>query len=204
MMKGLSQLPEENAEEMRATQMELLAQLPAESRRAIMATMDDLVLGRANGGSQRNSAGGAPNPGVRMPQIPMSTFLELATRAFPQTLMEAKARKAKVLGAGYLYHFVNGATYGMAFTLIFGRGSWALAIAWGIFVWAVMMVSMPRMMPMIKFPFPRFLVVPLIAHIAMAIPIGFFAINFVTPDAHASSLVGGLGLDWLMKALGLG
>ncbi len=167
-----------------------------------MATMDELVLARADGGSPQDPPRGNGR-GANVPKIAMGTFFDLANEAFPQTISEGKVSRARVLTVGYLYHFINGATYGMAFTMIFGRGSWALAIAWGVFVWAVMMISMPRMMPMVKLPFPRFVGVPLLAHLAMAIPIGFFATTFVAADAHASSLIGGLGLDWLIKALGL-
>lgn len=203
-MKGLSHLPEEEAQAMRSTQVELLAQLPGEFRKAILATMDEITLGMAKGGPPRESMPRVASPRARMPQIPMGMFFDLAAEAFPETLSEERVSRARVLSAGYLWHFVNGASYGMAFTLLFGHGSWALALAWGLFVWAVMMISMPRMMPMVKFPFPRFLLVPFVAHIAMALAIGYFAITFVTPGGHASSLVGGLGLEWLVRALGLG
>jgi len=82
----------------------------------------------------------------------------------------------------------------MAYTLLFGSGSWLLAFAWCTFVWLVMMVGMPKMMPMIHLPYPKFMIVPLLAHWAMAIPIGYFALNFVDPAVSASSLFEGLHL----------
>ncbi len=60
-----------------------------------------------------------------------------------------------------------------------------------------------QMMPMIKFPYPRFLLVPFFAHIAMAIPIGFFALTFVTPAVHLESFIVGTGLDEVLRLLGL-
>ena len=84
----------------------------------------------------------------------------------------------------------------------FGRGSWALAFGWGIFIWLVMNVSMPRMMTVIRFP-RTFPVVPLLAHLAMAVPIGYFALTFVSPSASEASLISRLGLEGLLRALGL-
>lgn len=91
---------------------------------------------------------------------------------------------------GYLWHAINGATYGIAYTLLFGSGSWLLAFGWGTFVWSVMMASMPKMMPMVKLSYPKFMVIPLIAHLAMAMPISYFALSYVTPGASATSLLG--------------
>jgi hypothetical protein len=88
-----------------------------------------------------------------------------------------------VILVGYLWHFINGATYGMAYTLLFGRGSWPLVFAWGTLVWLVMMVGMPKMMPMIRLPYPRFTIVPLLAHWTMAVAIGYFALNFIPSTA---------------------
>ncbi len=52
-----------------------------------------------------------------------------------------------------------------------------MALAWGLFIWAGMMVAMPIMMPAIRFPMPGFLVVPFVAHVVMAGPIGYFALE---------------------------
>lgn len=198
MSEGLSRLPEEKRMRMRRLQMEILASVSEDARRNIMATMD--TLGGSPTGTVDNVGGMG---GLTVPQIPMSVFRSLENRARSETLKESNVSPRKLGTAGYVWHFVNGATYAIAFTLLFGHGSWALAILWGVFVWAVMMITMPKMMPMIKFPYPKFLLVPLIAHIAMAIPIGFFALTFVSPAAHLESFVAGTGLDELLRFLGL-
>lgn len=92
---------------------------------------------------------------------------------------EARVSMSSMILVGYLWHFINGAMYGIAYTLFFGTGSWPLAFAWGTFVWLVMMVDMPKMMPMIKLPYPRFTIVPLPARWTMAIAIDYFALNFI-------------------------
>jgi len=202
MLEGLRRLPQEQAYAMRRAQMEILTSLPEDARTTLMKTMDELMLGTAPIEEPLRSSLRNPS-GVKLPQIAMRDFREKAKRAFPEASEETRVSMKAIAAAGYTWHFVNGATYGIAFTLLFGTGSWVLAILWGVFVWVVMMVSMPKMMPMIKFPIPRFLFVPLIAHIAMVIPIGYFAINFVSPMTSGSSFVSGTGLDWLLWALGL-
>lgn len=198
MSEGLSRLPEEERMRMRRVQMEILASVSEDTRRNIMATMDTLSAKPVGSVTTGGGTGG-----LRVPQIPMSVFRSLEGRARSETLKESDVSLAKLGTAGYVWHFVNGATYAIAFSLLFGHGSWALAVLWGVFVWAVMMITMPKMMPMIKFPYPKFLLVPFIAHIAMAIPIGFFALTFVTPAAHLESFVAGTGLDEVLRLLGL-
>ncbi len=201
MLEGLRQLPQEQADAMRKAQIEILTSLPEKHRVAMMKTMDELMMGFPP--VEEPLLARLRNPSdIKLPQITMADFRRKAKTASPQASEETKVSRARIATAGYLWHFANGATYGIAFTLLFGAGSWPLVILWGIFVWAVMMVSMPKMMPMIRFP-RSFPLVPLIAHIAMAIPIGFFAINFVSPGASSSSLVFGAGLGWLFRGLGV-
>jgi len=132
----------------------------------------------------------------------MRAFNEVADEVFRPTLSEGRRSFGAVLAAGYLYHFVNGITYAGAYFMLFGRGSWALAFAWGVFVWLVMMVAMPRMMPMIRFP-KWFPVVPFLAHLAMAVPIGYVGQTFISPEASDTSLVSGLGLEGVLRFVGL-
>ncbi len=96
----------------------------------------------------------------------------------------------RVRVAGYLWHAINGISFGIGYALLAGRGNWGLAIIWGIFVWLAMMVAMPAMMPVLRFPgwFP---VVPLIAHLAMIVP--YLALTvWVSNAADGASLIGWL------------
>lgn len=198
MMDGLKNLPQEKRDRVMKTQMEVLSALPQENRANMMKTMDALGLPPTAGSNADapRSPMGAFREG-RMPRMPMGMFRELAGKwgihtkgsAFEAAAKESGVSSSSLLLAGYLWHAVNGATYGMAFTLLFGAGSWWLAFAWGTFVWLVMMVSMPRMMPMVKLPYPKFMVVPLLAHWAMALPIGYFALAYVSPAASADSIL---------------
>ncbi len=200
MLEGLRKLPQEQADSMRREQMEILTSLPENARVALMKTMDELLMGIP---PTRDTLGARlRTPSVEFPKIAMRNFQEKARRAFPEASKETNVSRKAIGTVGYLWHFVNGATYGMGFTLLFGAGSWPLVLLWGVFIWAVMMVSMPKMMPMVRFP-RSFPIVPLVAHVAMAIPIGFFAIEFIPAGASSSSLTFGAGLGWLLQALGL-
>ena len=178
MRKGLSLLPEESRTAMMATQMELMAGLPSMLRRNLMTAMDAAM--------QADGAGPYGQP-RGLPRLPMATFRDLVGEAYPRTLEESAISHRTVAWRGYIWHFLIGSTFGITYTLLFGTGSWLLAFGWGAFVWLVMMVLMPPMMPMVRFPwwFPG---VPLLAHLAMAVPIGFFG-RFVNQPATAVSLL---------------
>jgi len=180
MRKGLSALPEDRRLELTQTQMTLLAELPGEVRRRVMRAMDLAMADGADPGYAQPRG---------MPRIPMHVARELLAAAVPETAAEAGVPWTAVLLAGYGWHLLNGVGFGLAYTLLFGAGTWTLALAWGIFVWAAMMVAMPVMMPGIRFPMPGFLVVPLVAHVVMAAPIGYYAMK-ASPPAVAASLLG--------------
>lgn len=181
MQRGLARLPEAKRQAVMGTQMGLLTDLPGQDRRAIMVAMDKAMSDEAT------PVYGQPRG---MPKIPMAAFRGFLERALPETLKEVGVSHGQGALRGYLWHFIIGSTFGMTYTLFFGPGSWPLAFGWGIFVWALMMVAMPPMMPMIRWPrwFP---IVPFIAHLAMAVPIGTFA-RF-TGSAAGSSLLRALG-----------
>lgn len=191
MLDGINRLSGERKDRMFKTQLEVISSLPEEKRLGMMNTMDELTMGIRDSG--RVSAPVSPMAVFRRGAMPMLSFSmgrDLLAKAIPETLGEEGVTLGKARAAGYAWHFVNGATYGMAFTLLFGMGSWPWVLSWGLFVDLVMMVGMPPMMPMIRLPYPRFLVVPYFAHLAMAVPIGYFALNYVSPGVAAASLLG--------------
>lgn len=189
MLSGMQRLPPEKRQAVMGTQIAILSQLPGKERQSMLRAMDKLLAANPK---PLVSSVFAPDGAFRrglMPKIPMHIFRELAPKALPMAAEEAQVSMSKIILVGYLWHFINGATYGIAYTLLFGRGSWPLAFAWGTFVWLVMMVGMPRMMPMIKLPYPRFMIVPLLAHWAMAVPIGYFALNFIPSTAGSYTIL---------------
>ncbi len=180
MRAGLAALPDDRRVEVVQTQMSVLADLPAEVRRPVMRAMD---LAAAD-----DTAPVYAQP-RGLPRIPMDLARRLLAVALPRAMAAAGVSRARVLLAGYGWHVLNGVGFGVAYTLLFGAGAWWLALAWGLFIWAGMMVTMPVMMPTIAFPMPRFLAVPFVAHVVMAVPIGYYA-QKITAAATAASLLG--------------
>jgi hypothetical protein len=185
MQGGLGQLSDVARQEMLTTQMDVMTGLAPEQRRLLMSAMDAAMSGQAR------PAYAQPRG---LPRIPMRLARRFFIFALPQTWHEAGLSSGKPILAGYIWHFVIGSTFAITYNMLFGHGTWALAIGWGIFIWLTMMITMPPMMPLIKFPW-WFPIVPFIAHIALAIPIGYIALNFIGSEAHAASLFGALG--WL-------
>jgi len=193
MVNGMNKLPDSERDKVMKTQLEILSSLSPDERSNMMKTMDELVLGIRHSTEEKPVSLMRIFREGRIPKIPMHMARLLLREAIPVTCSETGISLAKVKFAGYLWHFINGATYGMAYTLLFGTGSWLWAIAWGIFVDLIMMIVMPPMMPMIKLPYPRFCVVPYLAHIAMAIPIGYFSITYIPNEVtRISSILGSL------------
>lgn len=182
MQRGLAQLPENSRQAVMVTQMGVLAELPAEQRRTLMAAMDAAMAGKAQPVYAQPRG---------LPQIPMDLVRRFFTVALPNTWKEAGLAPSKPILAGYLWHFTIGITFAIAYYLLFGHGSWALALGWGVFVWASMIIAMPPMMPLIQFPW-WFPIVPLVAHLVMAIPLGYVGLTFISPGGHAASLFGAL------------
>lgn len=185
MQRGLSQLPDDRRQAVLSTQMELMADLDADERRTLMAAMNKAMSG---------DIGPVYAQPRGLPKIPMALARRFFLVALPQTWKESELSPYKPIWVGYLWHFVIGVTFAITYNLLFGHGTWALAFSWGIFVWLAMMVAMPGMMPLIRFPW-WFPIVPFVAHIAMAVPIGYVALNYLGSTAHAASLFGAVG--WL-------
>ncbi|MFN3285738.1 MAG: hypothetical protein ACK45F_05600 [bacterium] len=161
MRKGLQGLAEDRREGLVQTQLEVLAAMPGEVRRRILRAMD-LAMVEAAEPVYAQPRG--------LPRIPMSFARELLAVAIPRTAAESGVGWGTVLTVGYGWHLLNGLGFGIAYTLLFGRGTWALALGWGLFIWAGMMVTMPIMMRASRFPMPGFLVVPFVAHVASGGP----------------------------------
>lgn len=190
MIKGLRELPAEKRMEMMETQMSLMRELEPEVQAWVSASMASLIAGGP--ALPRFPSGIALY--LKVPQVRMSEFRRAAEIAYPRTLDDSGRSPGGVALLGYLWHFMIGAAFGIAYMLLFGRGKWLWAFGWGAFVWLGMMLLMPVMMPMIDFPW-WFPVVPFVAHMAMAVPIGGLARRFIEPEADAKSFVGLWRLD---------
>lgn len=85
-------------------------------------------------------------------------------------VLTEKNAKGKVMFWGYAWHFLNGVTFGLCYTLAVGSGHWLIALGWGLMIWVLMMLVMPALMNGAKITASIFFTA-LIAHIAMALPL---------------------------------
>lgn len=85
-------------------------------------------------------------------------------------VMEEKKAKGEVMMTGYIWHFLNGITFGLCYTLGVGSGHWLIALGWGLLVWVLMMLVMPALMNGAKITASIFFTA-LIAHVVMALPL---------------------------------
>ena len=89
-----------------------------------------------------------------------------------------------VLLAGALWHFWNGATFGLTYALLVGRGKWWYGVTWGFIVEIVMMLAPWVIMMMGPFGV-RYLdgynlfTLTLIAHLAFGAVVGLLVSRFV-------------------------
>ena len=94
---------------------------------------------------------------------------------------------AGILLVGYLYHFLNGADFGIVYTLIAGKARWYWGVVWGLIIEALMMTT-PPMLLMGVGPFgintgaPWYFLTTLAAHIAFGTVLGLLAERFVKEE----------------------
>jgi len=81
---------------------------------------------------------------------------------------------------GHLYHFVNGASFGLLYTLTLGRGGVWWGIGWGLVIWVLMMTTPPLLM----------------------MGVGAFGVNFglgIVATSFPAHVVYGAVLGWLAQ-----
>lgn len=85
---------------------------------------------------------------------------------------------------GYLYHFLNGATFGLMYALLFGRIRWYWGIAWALLFELGMMLSPPVMMMAGPFGvrgfWPALFLASLLAHVVFGAVLGWIAERKIT------------------------
>lgn len=112
-------------------------------------------------------------------------------------VLAKKNAKGKVMLSGYAWHFLNGITFGLCYTLIVGSGHWLIALGWGLLIWVLMMLVMPVLMNGAKITASIFSTA-LIAHIVMAIPLIYIPPAVLSFEATQNTL-----LAFLVKLVGI-
>lgn len=178
MMGAIATLDDATRQEISEAQFAALSELSDIDRRTVMTAMDGA------------SAASAPGQPRGLPRVPFHDFRQAAAVGIARLDNAEPSMMGRARAAGYLWHAINGVSFGVGYALLAGQGNWGWAILWGIVVWLAMMATMPAMMPILQLP-AWFPVVPLIAHIAMIVP--FVALTvWVSDAADGASLIGWL------------
>jgi len=120
---------------------------------------------------------------VRLTGVALGAFPGDMPTMFGQMITGRMDTGAGVLMAGYAYHALNGATFGLMFTLLAGKAWWPWGLAWGLFFELGMMTLPP--VPMMAGPFgiygfwPGLFVASFIAHVVFGVILGVLAERWV-------------------------
>jgi hypothetical protein len=110
-------------------------------------------------------------------------------RQFGRMILGPQGKPRDVKFAGYAYHFLNGAGFGIFYTIVFGPARWLWGVVWGLIVWIAMMVSPPMLMsrsgPFLWRKGPGPALTALVAHLVMGVIIGVVS-RTVLSDKDAS------------------
>lgn len=124
----------------------------------------------------------APSPMALMGMMHSGSMMTM-----PQSVMMI------VMISGTIYHFWNGATMGVMYTLFVGKGRWYYGIAWGFMINIGMMFAPWLIMMMGPFGYKymagyNIFVVVLLAHLAYGAVLGVLAQRFVKEKGSIDTL----------------
>ncbi len=120
---------------------------------------------------------------IRLMGVAFGAFPGDMPTMFGQMMTGRMDKGSGVLLAGYTYHALNGATFGLMFTLLAGKVRWPWGVAWGLFFELGMMTLPP--VPMMAGPFgiygfwPWLFIVSFIAHVVFGVILGVLAERWV-------------------------
>lgn len=111
---------------------------------------------------------------------------------FGKMILGPQAQGPTLLLVGLIYHFLNGASFGAFYTLVWGRAHWMWGVFWGLLL-ELGMMTLPPMAPVFG-PFgnrtgsPAYFVITLIAHLGFGIALGLLARRWVREEGSLLAL----------------
>lgn len=122
------------------------------------------------------------------PKLPVKVIRSFALPTMTEVLGQNKTPLWKIRLTGYLWHYSNGASFGVAHAILFGRGPWILTIGFGLLLalvfLAIIRFLVPPMRPGLKLP-----VVVLLAHAGVILVLGVITQSYVTPAGEGYSVL---------------
>ena len=112
---------------------------------------------------------------------------------FGKLILGPQAPLGAALTVGFLYHFLNGASFGLPYAVLFGKPRWYWGIAWAL-IYELGMMTLPPMAPLFG-PFgsktgsPAFFLITLVAHIAFGAVLGLLVERWVKRPGSIVSIL---------------
>jgi hypothetical protein len=122
------------------------------------------------------------------PQLSVRVIRGFARPTLGEVLGKNNVRLWKVRLTGYLWHYSNGASFGIAHAILFGRGPWIFTIGFGLLLAAVFLTILRRLVPPMK-PGYKLPVVVFLAHGAVIVVLGLITQNLVTPAGDSDTFL---------------
>ncbi len=122
------------------------------------------------------------------PRLSLRTMRRLLRPAFKAVLEEKGIPSWKVRASGYLWHYTNGATFGIIHALLIGV-SWSFTILFGLVLAFTFIGIIQFLIPPMRLG-PRMPTVILLAHVGVILVFGFGFAAILSPEASALSLLG--------------
>lgn len=115
-------------------------------------------------------------------------FVSLLMPSFLGKLVMGYEAAYKATIVGYLYHYANGAAFGVVYALLFGKARWIVGLGYGALIWVLMTVTPPMLLVMgmgvvggLKaISVSDFAVISLFAHLVYGAVLGLLVERFVT------------------------
>lgn len=124
-----------------------------------------------------------------MPRLRVPEIRKLINPALNELCLTERIPKHKIRFLGYLWHYSNGISFGIAHILFFGQAGWIYTFGFGMLLAIVFLSIIKFLIPILKLDYKLPSVV-LLAHVAVVLAIGTITLSYLPPEANAYSLLG--------------
>lgn len=153
-----------------------------------MLGMMPKVLGHVNEQMAKGVSPRSLMDGKGFPKLSVGVIRGFARPTMTEVLEQNKVPLWKVRLTGYLWHYSNGASFGIAHAVLFGRGPWIFTVGFGLLLAIVFLTIIrflvPPMKPGLKLPAVVFL-----AHLAVIFVLGVVTQNYITSAGDENSIL---------------
>lgn len=122
--------------------------------------------------------------------LPMDTV-----QLFGKMILGPQSPELAWTTAGLAYHFLNGASFGAFYAIIWGKAHWMWAVAWALLV-ELGMMTLPPMAPTVglfgsQTGSPALFLITLVAHVAYGVMLGLLVQHWVKTPGSVFRLLSG-------------